>query len=154
MDFRAFSNLTADNQYATLGLMLLGCLARVRMVVRPFGKQTIVNEELIEIKADESVEMVDGNDLGEVIKREDIPSQKHALVEDESDSVEKELELRQATKKTKKIAVVGDEPSKKRKVTVQAEATEKKTTTLLAAKPPKKKRKKGDAFDDLFSGLV
>ena len=136
---RAFSNVVADNQYATLGLMLMGTLARVQSVIRPLGKEV---EEIGEV--DEEIEILeekgdadDGADLGEVITREEV--ELVAKVEKDKDVGEDEIKLK-TTKKKRKIGVV--------------DSSAKKTIEATPSKRPKKKRKKGDAFDDLFDTLL
>jgi ribonuclease MRP protein subunit RMP1 len=78
----AFSNLVADNQYAAMGLFLLGTLARVRTLTGPLGRERGGDED-----KDEAVEEVAGMgiekgrlgiereetyDFGEVVRREDL----------------------------------------------------------------------------------
>ncbi|KAM3082234.1 Ribonuclease MRP protein subunit rmp1 [Clarireedia jacksonii] len=144
--YLAFSQLVADNQYATLGLMLMGCLARfhrilvgLRVVTEEEGEEKVVDDVKKETKMDDIVE-----DLGEKIvrdqPREEIDESIRTMSLKEDGSVES---------KTPK--------PKKRKHEVQAlQQKDTKSSDLTPAKPPKKKRKKkgGDAFDDLFDGLV
>lgn len=120
------------------------------MVVRPFGNHIAVDDDSSEIKTDEGLGIFDGSDLGEVIERENDPSRKNAMVEDEGDDVLTAFGATiEATKKPKKPAV-GGEPVKTEKTT----ASSRKATISSSSKQPKKKRKKGDAFDDLFASLV
>lgn len=135
----AFGGLVADNQYAALGLMLVGTLARVRRVVRPLrGKER--DEEGSEGRMEGLVVKggQDAQDIGEVVRREE-------LVEGQGpDTADLEEEDNSALKRPK---------AKKRSVT----AEEAKVSTVedsIPSKRPKKKRKKGDALDDLFAGLV
>ncbi|CAD6448442.1 1a03f54e-24a4-4c90-8e0b-5be3022e8371 [Sclerotinia trifoliorum] len=147
--YLAFSQLVADNQYATLGLMLMGCLARLYKILESLrvltaeeiaAKTGTVNEE---VKVNEP-EI--GEDLGEKIVR-DAPASK--VVE----GTKKEEKKEEEDSEIKKSKV------KKRKQ--EGEALERKSSKLSSldstpAKPPKKKRKKkgGDAFDDLFDSLM
>lgn len=147
---RAFSQLVADNQYATLGLMLMGCLARLYKVL---GTLRVLSAEEIAEKAGtvkETVKVNDepevGEDLGERIVR-DAPV---SGVTENSTQVEKE-----ANDDTE----VNISKQKKRKP--EGEGSDKMISKLPSldstpVKPPKKKRKKkgGDAFDDLFDGLI
>ncbi|PQE08933.1 Ribonuclease MRP subunit rmp1 protein [Rutstroemia sp. NJR-2017a WRK4] len=136
--YLAFSQLVADNQYATLGLMLMGCLARFHRIL--VGLK-VATEEEVEEKAVEDVKKetkVDDivEDLGEKIVRGqprgeiDGSSHKRKAQEDEP------MEI-----KTSK-------PKKRKEEDQLLERND--------AKPAKKKRKKkgGDAFDDLFDSLM
>ena len=143
---RAFSNLVADNQYAALGLVLIGALASVKRVIRPLGKERVDLEDssngLNEQKTLEDIEVV--ADFGEVVKREEI----EMLVETrfEGQRNEEEDDERLKIKKGKKKRKVGGGKDDKISEEVSKEAN--------STKRPKKKRKKGDAFDDLFSSLI
>ncbi|KAB8291800.1 hypothetical protein EYC80_006592 [Monilinia laxa] len=147
--YLAFSQLVADNQYATLGLMLMGCLARLYKVL---GNLRVLTAEEIAEKAGTVKETAKvnepevGEDLGEKIVRDaPVPG----VTESNSD-VEEEVKDDTEVKILKQ---------KKRKP--EGEGSDKKTSKLSSldstpAKPAKKKRKKkgGDAFDDLFDGLI
>ncbi|CZR58959.1 uncharacterized protein PAC_08851 [Phialocephala subalpina] len=152
--YLAFSTVVKDLQYAHLGVMLLGMLARIRSVIRPLGKEKPdeededENEEEILIKGNEQVirpsrgdeEM---QDLGEVVRREevDIPTQ-----EEGQDDEEEEMKVAPKTPKLKRPkaeatpALESDSESRPKKRSKE----EKK----------KKKRKRGDAFDVLFDSLI
>ncbi|KAI9641558.1 RNase MRP subunit [Ciborinia camelliae] len=146
---RAFSQLVADNQYASLGLMLMGCLARFYKVLGAL--KVLTAEEIAErdgtVKETARVNEPEiGEDLGEKIVR-DIPT---SVVTEDDERVGKEEEKYVELKKLK---------PKKRKQ--EGEVSDKTTSKLPSsgstpAKPPKKKRKKkgGDAFDDLFDSLM
>jgi len=72
----AFSNLVADNQYAAMGLFLLGTLARVRTLIRPLGRERDGDEE-VEVGKEVVKEEGGGKeeeryDFGEVVRREDL----------------------------------------------------------------------------------
>jgi ribonuclease MRP protein subunit RMP1 len=74
--YLAFSNLVADNQYSALGLALLGSLARVQSVLGQLVRsEKEVNIEVVEeAKGGESQRSnARGDDLGEPVKREQIP---------------------------------------------------------------------------------
>ncbi|ATZ58792.1 hypothetical protein BCIN_16g04770 [Botrytis cinerea B05.10] len=147
--YLAFSQLVANNQYATLGLMLMGCLARLYKVLgalrvltaEEIAEQAGVVKETPQLNEAEIVE-----DMGEKIMR-DVPVSE---VED-SQTVERKEEDDTDVKKAK---------PKKRKQ--DGEVVESKASKLasssdsIPAKPPKKKRKKkgGDAIEDLFAGLI
>ncbi|KAH6715227.1 hypothetical protein BKA61DRAFT_655519 [Leptodontidium sp. MPI-SDFR-AT-0119] len=145
--FLAFSNLVADNQYAALGLMLMATLARVRSVLRVLGngkEKESGNEsgdeegkgDAREVLAAEPMVDARETDLGEVVGREEIVG-----IEGEDGGL--------VVKKIKKIK------KKKRRERAEEEESDAGAETVPApAKRPKKKRKKGDAFDDLFAGLI
>jgi len=136
----AFSQLVADNQYAALGLMLVGTLARARRVIEPLrGEREVLVEEG---RIEESLKGNEVLDLGEVIKREDIVgsdlrNESRPAEEDEGDDAAQ-------SRKSKK---------KKRSMTMEKPESPL-TEDLTVTKRHKKRRKKGDAFDDLFAGLV
>ena len=134
--YLAFSQLVADNQYAALGLMLLACLARVRKVVAPLRaeRHEIVGDEMMR----KDVVEKSGMDFGEVITREEVLGQ-HGSGQDEEDQEER-LQPKKSRKKEQYVTMVEE-----KELLVEKPA---------ATKRPKKKRKKGDAFDDLFAGLV
>jgi ribonuclease MRP protein subunit RMP1 len=144
---RAFSAVVADNQYAALGLMLLGTLARVKTVIRPLGKKEIDDEQEVEVvgKSEDLAEDV-GDDLGEVVMRETLDSlsvENDEQVPDEADEDDEfRLQNRRSTEKRKRTSETGES---------RTEATVERTPT----KPSKKKkRKKGDVFDVLFDSLI
>ena len=135
------------------------------MVVRPFGAQLGGTEDSIEeIKTADALALGNGNgngngnDLGEVIQRGDISSLRgNERIEDEEKSIPEEAEERQPkSTKRKKSRTMTEETMKPKKSRTASEETtnKKKKTDSTSAKPLKRKQKKGDAFDDLFSGLV
>ncbi|KAL2067877.1 hypothetical protein VTL71DRAFT_15975 [Oculimacula yallundae] len=143
--YLAFSNLIADNQYASLGLMLMATLARVQTLLKTLGKESEspsqsengdvnVGPASLRKEKPEAAEDALEIDLGEVVSREAI------LEAEEDDGVESGK-----LKKKKK---------KKRRDEEIADSADGDGATSATAKRPKKKRKKGDAFDDLFAGLI
>lgn len=145
---RAFSQLVADSQYNTLGLMLMGCLARLYKVLgalRVLTAEEMAEKAGIVKKTTKANEPEIGEDLGEKILRE-IPTS------EVSEDTQK-VEMKEEDDEVKK--------SKPKKRKQDGEVLERKSSKLPSsdstpAKPPKKKRKKkgGDAFDDLFDGLM
>jgi len=123
----AFSTVVADNQYAPLGLMLMGTLASLQKVMAP--KREEMAEDIVPVSV-AALEVVKSpvemsEDLGEAISR---------------DTVDKEVQdVKGKVDETKPIV----KKVEKRKL----EATSKE-------EKKKKKKKKGDAFDDLFAGLI
>ncbi|KAF5871106.1 uncharacterized protein Bfra_007619 [Botrytis fragariae] len=146
--YLAFSQLVANNQYATLGLMLMGCLARLYKVLgalRVSTAEEIAEQAEVVKETPQLNEAEIGEDMGEKIVR-DVPD----LDVEDSQKVERTEEDDTDVKKAK---------PKKRKQ--DGEVVVPKTSKLassdsIPAKPPKKKRKKkgGDAIEDLFAGLI
>jgi ribonuclease MRP protein subunit RMP1 len=137
--YLAFSQLVADNQYAALGLMLVGTLARVRKVIAPLRGDSEMGDEMIEGKRLEGPGVKEGQDFGEVVKRDEIIG-KAASKDQQLDDEEREdtATLQQS----------------KKRYNATEEAKESPVQDSTTMKRPKKKRKKGDAFDELFAGLV
>ncbi|THV51397.1 hypothetical protein BGAL_0112g00180 [Botrytis galanthina] len=146
--YLAFSQLVANNQYATLGLMLMGCLARLFKVLgalRVLTAEEIAEQAGVVKETPQLNEVEIGEDMGEKIVR-DVPVSEA----EDSQKVERKEEDDTDIQKAK---------PKKRKQ--DGEVVEPKTSKLASsdstlAKPPKKKRKNkgGDAIEDLFAGLI
>jgi ribonuclease MRP protein subunit RMP1 len=137
----AFSAVVADNQYAVLGLMLLGTLGRLGKVL---GGVDLPVEDVgekehggIEIAvegeggewtgAGQEDDMGAGEDLG-------VPLQRGDVLQSEGEEGHKS--------EKKRSRVEGEEED----ATVE--------TPTPAAKKKKKKKKHGDAIDDIFAGLT
>ncbi|KAF7886704.1 uncharacterized protein EAF02_003351 [Botrytis sinoallii] len=146
--YLAFSQLVANNQYATLGLMLMGCLARFYKVLgalRVFTAEEIAEQAGVVKETPQLNEAEIGEDMGEKIVR-DIPVSEM----EDSQKVER--------KEGDDTDIQKAKPKKRKQ---DGEVVEAKTSKLTSsdstpAKPPKKKRKKkgGDAIEDLFAGLI
>lgn len=155
--------MVADNQYASLGLMLMGCLARLnKLISLPRERE----EEVDKVAQDENTasrHVFLGEDLGEAVSREEM-----------NESVNKDIKSLTTLKKgnsnvdalsgsgTKspfgqsltitETGSISKGEERLKAVETAVSTTSSKTTSL---KPPKKKRKKvGDEFDELFSGLI
>lgn len=155
--FGSFSQLVGDNQFAVLGLVLLGCLGRVCEV-------TGITEQMVEEGEDVGVELrgfIEGqevekalggsegdigvpiprdgdSDLGEAVMREG----EVVLVKDEG---EVSTMLEEGS-----IPIIHTKAKpKKRKLQDSSEDG----TPQKATRKTKKMAKKKDAIDDLFSGL-
>lgn len=145
---RAFSQLVANNQYATLGLMLMGCLARLYKVLgalRVLTAEEIAEQQGVVKETPQLNEVEIGEDMGEKIVR-DVPVSEVEDCQKVERKEEDDTDIRKAKPKKRKQ---------------DSEVAEPKTTKLASsdstpAKPPKKKRKKkgGDAIEDLFAGLI
>lgn len=140
---RAFSNLVADNQYAVLGLMLLGSLARIQTIVEPYRKEKDDKEEDRGGISDELLGNVD-LDLGEVVKRVEVtdPTEKRDEATHDEDGIE--IKMSEKTKRKKRTAALASEEEPPERAVVESRPSKK----------PKKKRKKGDFIDDLFDSIV
>ena len=135
--YLAFGGLVADNQYAALGLMLVGTLARLTRVMRPLRA---AGEEAVERDNGNSLEsQVQYQDLGEIVSREGTAGEE-GLDEPGMEDGEYTAALKTSRPKTSPATA---EEARNSPVKVSAER-----------KRPKKRRKREDAFDDLFAGLI
>ncbi|KAJ5822903.1 hypothetical protein N7447_005243 [Penicillium robsamsonii] len=134
----AFSTVIADNQFSTLGIVLLATLARL-------SKITGISHQLkVQPVASKSkpTPVVAKEDLGERIRRiDDAP-------------LTRPVKVLQSESKVSKVPKVPKVPkvSKVSKVSKEKKSTEKLTEDGVS-KPTLKKKKKKNAIDDLFSGL-
>jgi ribonuclease MRP protein subunit RMP1 len=161
----AFSNLVADNQYSALGLVLVGCLAKVKSVIRQFVEDEKIEGSDLEAEVEEDVvtkletgENERQEDLGEVLDRRDILGHLERPLDDDevSGDEQEDLEEQIAPEVIEEAQrVTSSKPGKKKRTGPLVARDESLTReTAPPSKPPKKKRKKGDAFDDLFSSLI
>jgi ribonuclease MRP protein subunit RMP1 len=144
--YRAFSQLVADNQYATLGLMLMGCLARFHRIL--VGLKVATEDEVAEKAAGDVKTETKADDIAEDLGEKIVRDQPRGEI-DVSRGKRKVQENEPAGFKTSK--------SKKRKEDNPVlEQNDAKYSDSTPQKPAKKKRKKkgGDAFDDLFDSLM
>ncbi len=150
MEYRSFSNVVADNQYAALGLVLIGTLARFTSVIRPFTKEDDLDEldELADQKAEQPADDGPGevNDFGEVVKREDI-------------QMDLELDLEKDEKEGDDIGKLDDDLRGKASIKMRraVEEDNRANPTEVSAYTPvkmRKKRKNGDTFDEIFDSLI
>lgn len=150
--------MVADNQYSALGLLLIGCLARIQKAIKPLKRveeveEAVEQEYLIPHKVDEI-------DLGEKISRDHVHEVVHAEPKDVSDCRDdgRTRETNMGTDMDRQEEEVTKLPKreKKGKHGAMEDDQAKKTSSIDSSltKRPKKKRKKGDAFDDLFAGLM
>lgn len=154
--FGSFSQLVGDNQFAVLGLVLLGCLGRVCELIgvtemmieegdddvgealKGFAKGEEEVADLVGVVDDDvgvPIKRHGGDDIGETVMRveEDVPVEDenvYAIVEETAHKVKPK---KRKTQDSAIIAVV-ETPPKKAKT--------------------KKAKKKRDTIDDLFSGLL
>ncbi len=134
--YLAFGGVVADNQYAALGLMLIGTLARVRKVIGPLRREGDgEGRDMIRVEEMDGKEL----DLGEFIRREELVGKEGGEGEPDVKDVEEGAGLKTSTAKRNAGSTKGN-------ISI--------TEDTKSMKRPKKKRKKGDVFDDLFEGLV
>jgi ribonuclease MRP protein subunit RMP1 len=131
--WEAFSGLVGDNQYAALGLMLLGALARLGRVLG------------LDLKAEEAA---GEPNVGHEASREE----NMAVLGHEGVRVDEDLGVPLAREEIVETAEAQKKQNEKENARSQGEAAVVETEKL----PPRKKRKKKhrDAIDELFSGLV
>jgi ribonuclease MRP protein subunit RMP1 len=131
--WEAFSGLVGDNQYAALGLMLLGALARLGRVLG------------LDLKAEKAAGELN---VGSEASREE----NMAVLGNEGVRVDEDLGVPLAREEIVETAEAQTKQNEKENARLQGEAAVVETEKL----PPKKKRKKKhyDAIDELFSGLV
>ncbi|OBT73821.1 hypothetical protein VF21_06718 [Pseudogymnoascus sp. 05NY08] len=180
--YLAFSTVVADNQYASLGLMLMGCLARLNKLISFPKDEDEEMDEVVKVEKAASSHVLQLEDFGEAISREELEGSVKKTVkslktpkkgkksanglldaETTPSSGRKGLSVSASPKKdiTEIVASESDDAvspapttEKKRKKVRETTVTTTSTKTTTP-KPPKKKRKKGgDEFDDLFSGLI
>ncbi|OLN81662.1 Ribonuclease MRP protein subunit rmp1 [Colletotrichum chlorophyti] len=153
--FLAFTQLTADNQHAALGLVLLGLLASVNTVIAPLvphqadkGHDDVAtaarptnSPAAVMGPAKDQKQQLDSVDLGVAISRDQIKSAKS-------------LTRRPAPDAEEPIANLSTVPKKRKMDAPLAEAVAAAKDKKREKKPGKKKSKKGDEFSDLFSSLM
>ncbi|KAI1460730.1 hypothetical protein F4805DRAFT_416871 [Annulohypoxylon moriforme] len=178
--YLAFSQLTADNQFATLGVVLLSALAQLNAVcARLIGEVAAAGGE--ENGGVSSVrELVDNTKIVKEPSNSTNKNQNSEMSSQKGGAVISRDEVARAEKLRKKSALPKEErqvelshiPSSARKNTDHNDditSTEKQcvkisksktretndTSSKEGSKPAKKKRKakKGDEFDNLFKGL-
>ncbi|CAG8937419.1 unnamed protein product [Penicillium salamii] len=122
---RAFSTVVADNQFSTLGVVLMAALARLSKIT---GISQEMKKHSTASKVQKSNSMPQKEDLGERIRRvEPAPtSSTHPVQVSQPDKAENKAE-------------------------VQEKPADKVRSAEKSAKKTKKKKK--NAIDDLFSGL-
>lgn len=126
---RSFAAVGADNQYAPLGLMLEGTLARVVEIIAPLQR---VAEKAVPTAAEKQDSVTE--DVGEPVMREIQAFDPRPKVVEQP-----ELKPGKTEKRSKRVA------------SASANSVPKNDSS---SKPPKKKRKKGNAIDDIFSGII
>jgi len=130
----AFSGVVGDNQYAALGLMLVGTLGRLGRVVGWEGEGE-GEGEVVDVKVDVSQVQEMGRQEGEDM---------HAGEEDLGVPL-----LREEIMQTEEAQIKEDE---KKHMRSESEAVSAETEKLPAKK--KRKKKHRDAIDELFSSLI
>jgi ribonuclease MRP protein subunit RMP1 len=164
---RAFTQLAADNQYAHLGLALIGVLAQVNTAIAPWAPAlSEVAEKDVQVLLDtaglaSSKDAHDAADLGIAVSRSDIEQRVLAT----TSKVEQRVE--DSGKGSRGMDVAGLSPKEEISTRIEAQERPKKSKkrkdefdSLFDSLEPKKtvkkkkKLKKGDEFDNLFSSLI
>jgi len=176
MLLRSFTQLTADRQFAHMGLMLLGVLAQVDNAVSPFAaaaaaaaRPTASAEEMFELNRSEggreSLLGIEARtlipDIGTAVSREEVMmtevgAVRPQVLEGRECASPPPLHRRDQLRETTEVASPkeAERPRLKKKVKPSGDEFDDIFSGLeKPAKRPKKKRKKGDEFDDIFGGL-
>ncbi|KAF6823483.1 hypothetical protein CMUS01_10678 [Colletotrichum musicola] len=144
--FLAFTQLTADNQHAALGLVLLGVLASINNAVAPLVPGRPQNDAA-DVPAISSVAAPIATPLGGY-KRPDIVDLGVAISRDE-------LREAAASKTGRREEPINESRSPpKRKLASLPDDAVPPETKKSKQKSNKKKSRKGDEFSDLFSSLM
>ncbi len=153
--YLAFSGVVADNQYASLGLMLMGCLARVDATIGwPRGREEAGEEEDGEVEVKRTV--VPSEDFGEAITREEelmkevveeskagkMVKNKRRVLDVDEKALDEEEPTRAATKTSKKPL--------KEAADVSDEDSDERLTPRKKAKKDTKQPEKLSDLDDIF----
>ena len=169
---RAFTQLSADRQFAHLGLMLLGVLAQVDHAVAPFAPASATSGGGAEEQApgadstapgeaapDQDMEMSMATDMGVAVSREEIM----ASIERDSTPALAQPSRQPTQPHPRSISLPTTNPPVRRiknltdqtRGGVQTEPASKEPS-LDPPKPKKKKpaQKAGDEFDDIFGGFT
>lgn len=168
---RAFTQLSADRQFAHLGLMLLGVLAQVDQAVAPFAPVSASSQDETAEQApalgntaaaeqpapDQDVEMSMATDVGVAVSREEIM----ASIEQDSTPTFTQLSTQPTRPHPRSTSLPTNPPARQIKnLTDQTRGgihTEpaSKEPSLDPTKPKKKKpaRKRGDEFDAIFGAF-
>ncbi|KAI1085721.1 hypothetical protein F5B20DRAFT_519445 [Whalleya microplaca] len=156
--YLAFSQLTADNQFATLGVVLLGALAQVHAVcVMLVGEAQGTDEDSLppasatldhgtnkEEPSSSSLTSRPSSQGGVVISRDEVAK---------AEKLRKTPGISQARSLDRSQLGKDDEISVSKQQKASMVSTKKGGPEKEAKPAKKKKAKKGDEFDDLFKGL-
>lgn len=179
-DDRAFTQLTANKQFAQLGLMLLGVLAQVDAAMAvfaegPVGERALEGEEVVgrggagrsdEVMVDVGVAVsreeagiaVAREEAGVAVSREDVMGNPAARWVKEPTTMKVPRHLKD---ETREIAGEGrpaakdqnKDRTKRKKAKVDEFDNIFASLEKSAKRPKKKKKRKEDEFDKLFAGL-
>lgn len=171
-EYRSFTQLTADKQFAHMGLMLLGVLAQVDNAVSVFASGPVIagvgdgdNEVAEKILTLEGAgNRGTAHDVGVVVSREEfmlaerrIPVARLEGMLNTSLPSPHPWYSRDQPQETVETACPKDadqlKSKKKKKKATGGEFDDIFDSLENTSKRPKKKRKKGDEFDDIFNGL-
>ncbi|KAK4455961.1 hypothetical protein QBC34DRAFT_432258 [Podospora aff. communis PSN243] len=149
-----FTQLTADNQFAHMGLMLLGVLAQVDKAVSVFAPVAESEKETAGEEAEAGVtEEISIPDVGIPVSREDVAM---SLPVERQEDASFAQRPREKPRETVEMSSAKDMDRPKIKTKKKASGGDEFDDIFWALEKPSKrpkKRKKGDKFDDIFSGL-
>lgn len=129
----AFSGVVGDNQYAALGLMLLGTLGRLGRVVGWDGDE----QGMVEV-VDVKVDVGQAREMGQR--------------EDEDVHAEEDLGVPLLREEVMQTEEAQTKENEKKHVRPESEAVSVETDKLAAKK--KRRKKHRDAIDEVFSSLI
>lgn len=165
--------MVADNQYASLGLMLMGCLARLNKLISFPKDEDEEVDEVVNVEKTTSSHVLHVEDFGEAISREELEGSVNKTVKSlktpkkgkksTNELLQAEamsplgrggLSVSAVSEKviTETVASESDEavspaprptPAEKKRKKVLETTVTTTSTKTTAPKPPKKKRKKG-----------
>lgn len=165
--------MVADNQYASLGLMLMGCLARLNKLISFPKDEDEEVDEVVNVKKTTSSHVLQVEDFGEAISREELEGSVNKTVkslktpkkgkkstnellgaEAMSPIGGGELSVSTTSKKVIRETVASESddatspapqptPAEKKRKKVRETTITTTSSKTTTPKPPKKKRKKG-----------
>lgn len=167
---RAFTQLTADKQFAQLGLVLIGVLAQVENAIAPFV-QDVAEEASDAAASTKSIEVVKTSevalpdvapslvldasdyDLGVAISRDEF--EKDEDLGPPIEQTNSQLTKRKKTSLQEDSEQAGEMSKERDRKKAKAGADLTNSVPKDKSKVKKKKKKRGgDEFDDLFSTLL
>ncbi|KAK6349730.1 hypothetical protein TWF696_006009 [Orbilia brochopaga] len=138
--YTAFTHLTTSTQYAGLGMVLLGCLARVYTVLKPITP-TARHQKPLPLKQPSTKPVKEEEeDLGEVISRESVALLNESHIKP---TAHDPVKSKQPKRQTVEIRTVAKDEQDGRYIAARETTASNDTTTS----------KKRTAIDDLFADL-
>lgn len=163
---RAFTQLAADNQYAHLGLALLGVLAQVNAAITPILPPPLEGIDDTTVGETSQPPIAQKEEVGETVADMGVAVSRTAIVKKGSAPEKTRLVPMSPKRKVKHEEDDADEPAVLNSPEVKEKPRKKKRrdefddifgsleTEETAKKKKKKKTKKRDEFDDIFGSLI